>query len=637
MSKQNILLRTRKKKALACFEARQYDEAWTLYQGICQADRLDADARLACGVIAGLQGEHAQAEDYCRQALALAPKLAAGHYNLGIALRSQGRLAEARDSFRRATELHPNYSEAMDALAHAHIALYDWPVAAQVLNDIIAAWPRKAEMRNNLGTVYQAMGRIGDAIASYEAALNINPRLAVALTSLGGAHQGRGDFEQAERYYRQCLAVAPGDLQARSNLLMLLNYLPDVKPDAVFAEHLEWGRVAEDRLPVLEPIARDRDPQRRLRVGYLSPDFCEHSVASFIEPVLRHHDRSRFEVWCYSNLPRPDETTLRLKACADGWRDIDKLSDSEVARLIRDDRIDVLVDLAGHTANSRLVVLAARPALLQMTWIGYPNTTGLRAVDYRISDSTCDPAGEEAWYSERLLRLPGSLLCYQPHPDAPEVLPLPALANGHLTFGSFNNFSKLNPGVLQLWSEVLKQVPDSRLLLKCPALTDAEVRARVSTALRELGIGAERVDLLGHTRTRQEHLALYARVDIALDTFPYNGTTTTCEALWMGVPVLSLAGKHHAGRVGASLLGAAGLTDWLADTPESFVEIAQSRAADLSGLERLRGMLRDQLAGAALCDAAGFVRRLEDALCQAWVSRTREGTPDLKRQDLVSD
>lgn len=625
MSKQNILLRTRKKKASACFEARQYDEAWALYQGICQADRLDADARLACGVIAGLRGEHAQAEDYCRQALALAPRLASGYYNLGIALRGQGRLAEARDAFKRATELQPNYSDAMDALAHAHIALYEWPSAAQVLSDILALWPRKAETHNNLGTVYQAMGRIGDAIASYEAALNINPRLAVALNSLGSAHQGRGDFEQAERYYRQCLAAVPGDLQARSNLLMLLNYLPDANADAVFAEHLEWGRVAEGRMQLLEPIAPDRDPQRRLRVGYLSPDFCEHSVASFIEPVLRHHDRSRFEIWCYSNLPRPDETTLRLKACVDGWRDVDKLSDNEVARLIRDDRIDILVDLAGHTANSRLVVLAARPAPLQMSWIGYPNTTGLRAVDYRITDSTCDPAGEEARFSEQLLRLPGSFLCYQPHPDAPEVSALPALANGHVTFGSFNNFSKLNHGVLRLWSEVLRQVPGSRLLLKCPALTDGDVRERVSATLQELGIGAERVDLLGHTRTRQEHLGLYARVDIALDTFPYNGTTTTCEALWMGIPVLSLVGQHHAGRVGASLLSAAGLPEWLADTPDSFVATAQARAADLAGLRALREGLRSRLAGSALCDAAGFVRRLDDALTQAWESRVPNG------------
>ena len=303
------------------------------------------------------------------------------------------------------------------------------------------------------------------------------------------------------------------------------------------------------------------------------------------------------------------------------WRDIAEMSDAETARLIREDRIDILIDLAGHTGNNRLGIFAAKPAPVQMTYLGYPNTTGLRTIDYRITDGVADPAGEEVYYSEELLRLDGCFLCYQPPADAPEVAPLPALTSGHVTFGSFNNFSKINPGVLQLWSGVLKQVPGSRLLLKCPALTDATVRENVGAALQALGIGAERVDLLGHTRTRQEHLALYARVDIALDTFPYNGTTTTCEALWMGVPVLSLVGKHHAGRVGASLLSAADLTDWLADTPESFVATAQARAADLGGLGQLRGVLRGKLADSTLSDAAGFVCHLEESLRQIWLER----------------
>jgi predicted O-linked N-acetylglucosamine transferase (SPINDLY family) len=614
MGKQNVLLRSKKKKALASFQAGRHEEAWVLYQGLCQADRLDADARLSCGVIAGLRGDSAQAEDYCRQALALDPKLAVAHFNLGITLRSQSKFVEACQSFRRATELQPNYSEAMDALAHAFISLYEWPAAAQVLNAIISIWPQKAEIHHNLGAIYQAMGRSGAAITAFDTALKINPRLPGTLSSLGGVYLGQSDFVQAERYYRQCLALTPGDLQARSNLLMLLNYLPDADAATVLEEHIEWGKIAQARIPCQESIEPVGDPQRRLRVGYLSPDFREHSVASFIEPVLKHHDRSRFEVYCYSYLPLPDQTTLRIKAEVDMWRDIDKLSDAETAYLIREDRIDILIDLSGHTSNNRLGVFAAKPAPIQMTWMGYPNTTGLRTIDYRITDGVADPAGEEIYYSEELLRLDGCFLCYQPDPNAPDVAPLPALANGHVTFGSFNNFSKINPGVLQLWSEVLKQVPGSRLLLKCPALTDATVRDRVSTDLQALGIGPERVDLLGHTRTRQEHLALYARVDIALDTFSYNGTTTTCEALWMGVPVLSLVGKRHAGRVGASLLSAAGLADWLASTPESFVAIAQARSADLTALGQLRGALRGKLTDSSLCDAVGFVHRLEAAL-----------------------
>jgi protein O-GlcNAc transferase len=627
MAKPNILLRTKRKKALESFQAKRYDEALALFQAICQADRMDADARMSCGAIAGLRGDHAQAEAYCRQALAIDPKMPGAHLNLGVALRSQEKFAEACQSFKRATGLRPNYSEAMDALAHAYISLNDLPAAAQALNEIVAIWPHKAEMHSNLGSVYQAMGRPQDAIAAYEAALKINPRLGVALNSLGSAYLAQGDFEQAERCFRECLAATPGDLQARSNFLMLLNYLPDADATRVFAEHLEWGRVAESRIPRLEPAAPDRDPQRRVRVGYVSPDFREHSVASFIEPVLRHHDRNRFEVCCYSSLPVADETTLRIKASVDVWRDIHKLSDGEAARLIRADRIDILVDLSGHTSGGRLGIFAARPAPVQMTWMGYPNTTGLRTIDYRITDGVADPAGEDAYYSEALLRLDGCFLSYRPVTDAPEPAPLPALANGHVTFGSFNNFSKINPGVLELWAGVLKQVPGSRLLLKCPALTDAAVQERVSNALRALGIGAERVDLLGHTRTRQEHLALYARVDIALDTFPYNGTTTTCEALWMGVPVLSLAGEHHAGRVGASLLSAAGLADWLADTPEAFVSTASGRAGDIAALARLRASLRQQLQASPLCDAETFTRTFEAGLVRALENRSEGAAP----------
>lgn len=614
MAKPNILLRSKKKKALEAFQEKRYDEAWALFQSICRADRLDADARLSCGVIAGLRGDPAQAEDYCRQALAIDPKLAAAHYNLGIALRNQGRFAEACEAFLRATRLRANYSEAMDALAHAYIALYDWPAAVEALQAIIAAWPDKAEMYSNLGTVYQAMGRTADAIAAYEAALRINPRLAVTLNSLGSAFLAQNDFERAEQCYRRCLEMNPADLRARSNLLMLLNYLPESDPQAVLAEHLEWGRVAQARIPRLPSAALELATGRRLRVAYLSSDFREHSVASFIEPVLRHHDRAHFEVCCYSDLPMPDATTQRIRDSADVWRDITKLSDAEAARLIRDDRIDILFDLAGHTGNARLGIFTAQPAPRQVTWIGYPNTTGLATIGWRITDAVADPQGEEAHYSESLLRLPGSFLCYQPPAGAPTVEPLPAQTNGYVTFGSFNNYSKLNSGVLRLWADVLHAVPDARLLLKCPALTDAGVQGRVRATFEALGVAAERLELLGHTRGRAEHLALYGRVDIALDTFPYNGTTTTCEALWMGVPVVSLAGARHAGRVGASLLTAAGLADWLADSPESYIAIARQRAADIVGLATLRASLRQQIEASPLCDAVGFTRGLEAAL-----------------------
>lgn len=621
MAKKNILLRSKQKRALASFEAGRYAEAWPLWQELCRLDRMDPQPRLMCGVIAGLRGDSMSAEAYCRQALELAPNLPTAHFNLGVALRTQKRYAEACQSFKRATELLDDYREALVALAHAYIALYDWPSAAQVLTRVLSTWPNDAALQGDLGTVYQAMGRFQEAVAAFETALKLNPRLGGALNSLGSTYMGLGDFERAEQYFRQCLAVDPADLRARSNLLMLLNYRPDVDAAVVRAEHFEYGRIIQSQVPAMALPRLSRDPSKRLKLGYVSADFREHSVAAYIEPILKYHDRRFFEIYCYSYLPTPDATTLRLKDRADEWRDIDQLSDAEVTRRVCEDGIDILIDLMGHTGNNRLGIFAAKPAPVQMTYLGYPNTTGLSTIDYRITDRIADPEGEDVYYSEKLLRLDGGFLCYQPDPCSPDVAPLPALNNGYMTFGSFNNYAKLNRRVLQLWADVLKYVPGSRLLLKCPALTDAHARDRISRDMRALGIGSERLELLGHTRTRAEHLGLYSRVDIALDTFPYNGTTTTCEALWMGVPVLSLAGQHHVGRVGASLLTAAGLAEWLADTPGAFLELAAARAADPAGLSGLRAVLRHQMAESSLCNAAGFVRRFEAALRDAWAGK----------------
>lgn len=621
MRSKNILVRAKKKKALASYQAERYEEARILYEEVCRVDRLDADARLMLGMIAGLRCEHQTAETYFRQALGLDPKLATAQFNLGIALRSQKKFADACAAFKRATELLNNYREALAALAHAYLSLYDWPSAAHTLNRALTTWPNDAELQGNLGTVYQAMGRLREAVERYETAIRINPRLGGALNSLGSAYTGLGDFERAEQCYRQCLAVDPADLRARSNLLMLLNYRPDVEADAVFAEHLEYGRILANIVPAMAVQQTVRDPGKRLKVGYISADFREHSVAAYIEPILKYHDHDRFEICCYSYLPAPDSTTLRLKSLADVWQDIDGLSDGAVTQRIRGDAVDILIDLAGHTGNNRLAIFAAKPAPVQITYLGYPNTTGLSTIDYRITDAIADPAGEDAYHSERLLRLERCFLCYQPDPHAPEVAPLPVLTNGYFTFGSFNNYTKINQQVLQLWAEVLKGVPGSRLLLKCPALTDAHARERITRNMRMLGIGAERLELLGHTKTRQEHLELYGHVDIALDTFPYNGTTTTCEALWMGVPVLTLAGRHHAGRVGVSLLNSAGLGAWVADTPDLFLTLTKQWAVDIEGLGRLRAALRHQIAQSPLCDAPSFIHCFEELLRAAWVGK----------------
>lgn len=623
--KPNILVRAKKRKALEHLNAGRLDDAWTLYRSVCELDRLDVDAHLACAVTSGRRHDHVAAEAYCRRAIALDSQLPAAHFNLGIALRAQGKLAEAQRSFARATQLKPAYGEALEALAHAHIALYDWQSAARVLEESVTLWPSKAELRSDLGTVYQAMGRFTDAISAFKEALDLNPNLTLALNGLGGAFLGAGDLAQAEQCYRKCLALSEGDLRAWSNLLLLLNYLPDRNPADVLQEHVAWGRMAQSNVSMV-PLGA-HDDLRRLKVGYVSSDFREHSAASFFEPLVAHHDHQRFEIYCYSDLPRPDETTRRIMRNADQWRDIHALSDLDVARQVVDDGIDILIDLGGHTGNTRLRVFAYKPAPLQLTYLGYPNTTGLSTIDGRVTDLTADPMGADANYSEPLLRLPGCFLTYLADPGAPPVASSPALENGYVTFGSFNNFSKVNGDVLGLWAEVLRSVPSSRLLLKCPAMTDHAVRERVMDTLQRLGIHADRVDLLGHTATRGEHLETYAQVDIALDTFPYNGTTTTCEALWMGVPVVSLAGHVHAGRVGASLLAAVGRPEWVATTPASLIALAKHLASDIAMLAGTRRSLREQMTRSALCDAKRFAGSFEALLQEEWRKRVASGMP----------
>jgi protein O-GlcNAc transferase len=350
-----------------------------------------------------------------------------------------------------------------------------------------------------------------------------------------------------------------------------------------------------------------------LRIGYLSPDFCHHAVAYFFEPVLAAHDRARVEIFCYANVLTPDVVTQRLRALAEHWRDIAPLSDEQATQVIRADRLDLLVDMAGHTARHRLLVFARRAAPHQLTWLGYPNTTGLTTMDYRLTDSISDPLGTtDSLHTERLVRMPGPFSVYQPPDDAPPVGFLPALAlNAPITFGCFNNFAKITPEIIALWCRLLLVVPSARLMLKSRGLGDVDTARRIHELFAAGGVSPERVVLDGRELSVSAHLALYHQVDVALDAFPYNGATTTCEALWMGVPVVTLAGATHVSRVGASLLTHLGAQDWIATTSDDYLAIARRLVADLLALSRIRAGLRERMRVSALCDAVGFTRALE--------------------------
>lgn len=592
------------------------EEANALYEQVCGIDRGDADAWFMWGAVAGMLGRHHDAIERLQRSAALRPQHARTHYNLGIALRSAGCWTDAVASFREAVRLEPAYAEAHDCLGHALITLNRLEEAAAALEESLRIRPDNAEMRSNLGSVYQARGELARAEACYREAMRLKPALAIGFDNLGSVLAAQGRHEEALAVYRAGLSRNPTDARAHSNLLLTLNYL-DLDPREVLKEHRSWAE-RHGCSSEIRKHANSPDPERRLRVGYVSPDFREHSVAYFIEPVLAAHDRSRFEVCCYSDVPRPDSTTERLRTYAAVWRDIAGWSDQRVLEQVMADRIDILVDLAGHTAGNRLTVFVRRPAPVQVSYLGYPNTTGLTAIDYRITDAWSDPPGSEAFYTERLLRLPGCFLCYQPPSDSPDVSSLPFDQNGFITFGSFNNLAKLHPDVIDCWAELLRTVPGSRLLIKNPSLRDSQVRQRLNDDFCARGIGADRLELHSPASTTRDHLALYGRMDIALDTFPYNGTTTTCEALWMGVPVVTLTGAAHAGRVGTSILRTLGLQALIGADRKDYVARAAGLARETAALRRFRAELRHQLRVSKLCDRGAFAVRLENAYRAGW-------------------
>ncbi len=538
------------------------------------------------GTVLRLVGHLDAAEARLRRSLALRPGIAAVHSNLGNVLMDQGRVAEAVESFRHALSLDPAY-----AIAH-----------------------------NNLGNGLKRLGRYGEAIAAYRQAADLSPRYADALSNIAEALKECGQVDAALPFYDRAVEAAPDRLGILSNRLFALNCLSGLDRQDVLAEHRAWGARCMGR--VTREVANPGDPAAGapLRVGYLSADFRRHSVAYFVEPVFANHDPRAVEVFAYSNVAQPDAVTDRLKARAAGWRDVRGLDDGTVAERVRQDGIHILVDLGGHTADSRLSVLAQRPAPVQITWLGYPNTSGLDAVDVRLTDVVADPLGAEAWHTERLVRLEGGFLCYGPPDDAPDVGPPPCGQDQPVTFGSFNNLAKLSDPLVAAWSAILDAVPASRLLLKAKALGDAAARRAVLARFAARGTDAGRIEFRDWI-TEGSPLALYRSVDVGLDTFPYNGTTTTCEALWMGVPVVTWAGDRHASRVGASLLGRLGLEDLVADDAAGYVAAAVRLAVDRPRLESLRHCMRDRMAESGLTDGAAFTGCLEAVYRDLWRTR----------------
>lgn len=570
--------------------------------------------------------------DECRLALQRALAKTPGDADLntlmGGVLVESGRPEQALYFLERASSSAQGGTMARSILGEAQMHSGRLADAERSFRAVISSDPSAYSPRINLANILIRSGHFDEAEENLRRAASVRPELFQAFNNLALLLLDSGRSDEAASLIREKAAANPGDPAVNRCLANILNYVDEVRPGESVDAHRVHGawieRSARAAREAMGPPANSPEPGRRLRIAYLSPDFREHSVAYFIEPVIRHHDRAAYEVFAYSNTASPDARTDVFRSIADHWRDIARAGDSAAAGMIRSDRIDVLIDLAGLTHNNRLGLLALGPAPVQISYCGYPGTTGLNSVGYRLVDEITDPPGSESRCVERLVRLrpPGSFSCYAPPGEAPAASPLPS--GSPTVFGSFNVLSKVTPPVVDAWSEILRECPGARLVLKARSLAESSVRRRYAESFRSRGIEPDRIELLGPTPSVADHLAVYGRVSIALDPFPYNGTTTTYEALWMGVPVVTLAGNTHAGRVGASILTALGEPALIAADVGSYVRTACALAADRERLDAYRATLRERLRVSSLCDARGFTRRIEEAIRLAWTDWCRE-------------
>jgi predicted O-linked N-acetylglucosamine transferase (SPINDLY family) len=555
---------------------------------------------------------YAEAADVLRGALEQEPTAADAAFNLGNAQSGLGLPRAAAYSYRRAVALRPHYVDALINLGNMQRELGEPEAAAAAYDAALALAPQSLVALNNLGCLLRSMGRLDEAEDALRQALRVDPGHAALHDNLGSVLKDVGELDAAIEHFRQSVALNPDSAATHSNLVYALNF-QSPRAEPILAESLRWARRFAAQTAAAPRHTPEHSAERRLRVGYVSPDFREHCQSLFTIPVLSQHDHAAVEVYCYSSVQRPDERTRRIAALADTWREVRSLDDAALADLIRADRIDILVDLTMHMSRNRLATFARRPAPIQVTWLAYPGTTGLAAMDYRISDPRLDPTGYDAHYTERTIRL-DSFWCYDPLTLSPPVNVLPALARGHITFGCLNNPCKLTPETLILWGGVLRALPDARLKLLAPT---GRHRSRLSERLAAVGLALERVDFVPY-RARAAYLSSYHDIDLGLDTLPYNGHTTSLDSLWMGVPTITRVGDTSVGRGGLSQLFHLGLTELAAATDSGFIDTAVALARDLPRLTELRAELRSRLTASALMDAPRFARQLESVYRSLW-------------------
>jgi len=596
----------------------RYVDAEACYRQALQLQPRSAPIQNNLGNNFNAQGRLKEAIAAYRQALQIEPGFAEIHSNLATVLRRKGALDEAIATLRRAIELKPTYAMAYNNLGHALLDNRQVPEAIAALQQAIALQPDLALAHNNLGTAYKSLGQIDEAIASYRRALDRDPTQVLALTNLANELEQIGERAAALALYERAIASPRCSSAAHSNYLAVLHFGADMTLAKIAEAHAAYERrFAEPLRASWQPHPHSRDPDRKLRLGFLSPYFGIHPVGFFLVRPLENIDRSQFEIVCYDDGTKDDALTARLRACAVKWHSVRGISDAQLAQRIREDQIDILFDLAGHTAGNRLPLFARKPAPIQITWLDYVGTTGLAAMDYIVADARQIPPEAESFYRERVLRLPDDYICFDPPLEAPPVGPLPAAAHGFVTFASYNIAPKITGQTIELWSRILRELPAARLTLGNRGFDTSAAVERVRSQFAERGVDPSRITFQGWV-PRAELLGAYNQADIALDTLPYNGGLTTCEAMWMGVPVVTCPGETFASRHGLAHLTAAGVPETIARDPDDYVKIAVDLARDLPRLATLRASLREKLLSSPLCDGQRFAENFGTLLRSAW-------------------
>ncbi|KAL5230436.1 hypothetical protein ABZP36_029212 [Zizania latifolia] len=622
--------------AIAC-----YERCLTISPNFEIAKNNMAIALTDLGTKVKIEGDINQGVAYYKKALFYNWHYADAMYNLGVAYGEMLNFEMAIVFYELALHFNPRCAEACNNLGVIYKDRDNLDKAVECYQMALSIKPNFSQSLNNLGVVYTVQGKMDAAASMIEKAIIANPTYAEAYNNLGVLYRDAGSITLAVQAYERCLQIDPDSRNAGQNRLLALNYIDEGSNDNLYQAHREWGKRFLKLYPQYTSWDNSKVADRPLVIGYVSPDYFTHSVSYFIEAPLTHHDYSNCKVVVYSGVVKADAKTLRFKdkVLKKGglWRDIYGIDEKKVASLVREDKVDILVELTGHTANNKLGTMACRPAPIQVTWIGYPNTTGLPTIDYRITDSLADPPDTIQKHVEELVRLPESFLCYNPSPEAGPVCSTPAILNGFITFGSFNNLAKITPKVLQVWAKILCAVPNSRLVVKCKPFCCDSIRQKFLSTLEELGLESLRVDLLPLIHLNHDHMQAYSLMDISLDTFPYAGTTTTCESLYMGVPCVTMAGSVHAHNVGVSLLTKVGLGRLVAKSKDEYVKLALDLASDVTALQELRMSLRGLMTKSPICDGENFTRGLESAYRNMWRRYCDGVAPALSRLKLLQE